>query len=118
MAETPKYVIIGDFDAPQPNMVCQWVPGTGYCYLDQKGSKSNHDGMTGSEATPIEAFGFIWANNRDSTVSFYRSAQPCTATYKDGEPRRWQHSADKFTHKRLTKSGLAKKIKQRELIDD
>lgn len=115
MTEPAKYVIVSDYDAPQPDMVCQWVPAKRYCYLDRTRNKPNHDGMIGDEATPIEAFGFIWANNRDGTVSFYRTVQPCTATYRDGVARRWQHPADKSTHKRLHK-GSFRKVTTPELI--
>ena len=97
----PKYVIINDFDAPQPSMVCQWVPGVGYCYLDRRDTKPNHDGMTGDAATPVEAFGIVWTDNKDGTVSFYLSDSPVTATYQDGEPRVWQSSRNSFEFKRL-----------------
>lgn len=97
-----RYVIINEIDAPEPRMVCQWVPGIGYCYLDRRGTKPDHDGMIGAEATPVEAFGFAWAENPDGTVSFYRSERPVTATYRDGVPRRWQHHADSFEFRRLT----------------
>ena len=96
-----RYAIINDCDAPRPEMVCQWVAGVGYCYLDRRGTKPDHDGMTGAEATPVEAFGFVWAENPDGTVSFYRSERPATATYRDGVPRRWQSRAEAFEHRRL-----------------
>lgn len=99
---TPRYVIINDCDQPKPDMVCQWVPGIGYCYLDRRGTKPDHDGMTGREATSLEAFGFVWTDNPDGTVSFYRSERPVTATYRDGVKRRWQHHADSFEFRRLT----------------
>ena len=98
---TPKYVIINDFDAPEPAMVSQWVPGIGYCYLDRRNGKLRHDGMNGTAATPIEAFGFTWAENRDGTVSFYQTDRPVTATYSDGEPRRWQSRATSFEFQQL-----------------
>ena len=100
----PKYVIINDTDAPQPNMVCQWVAGTGYCYLDRRDGKERFDGMAGSRATPVEAFGWAIAEDEDvgSWVRFYRSDRPSTATYSDGEPRRWQHRANYFEYKRLS----------------
>ncbi len=98
------YVIINDTDQPCPNMVCQWIEGVGYCYLDRRGTKPDHDGMRGLEATPVEAFGFVWTNNRDRTVSFYRATIPVTATYSDGEPRQWQHRADSFEFQRLTRA--------------
>jgi len=82
----PTYVIISEFDAPDPRMVCQWVPGVGYCYLDRRGNKPGYDGMTGAKATPIETFGIIPCDNPDGTVSFYGSAEtPPTATYEDGK---------------------------------
>lgn len=100
----PKYVIINDIDAPQPNLVCQWVPGTGYCYLDRRDAKPRHDGMIGTEATPVEAFGWAIAEDEDggSWVRFYRTERPSTATYRDGEPRQWQHRGDYFEYKRLS----------------
>ena len=46
--DRPKYVIVNEYDAPEPRMVCQWVPGVGYCYMDRTHGKSRYDGMTGS----------------------------------------------------------------------
>ena len=85
-------------------MVCQWVPGVGYCYLNRSGTKPSHDGMLGREATPIEAFGFVWTDNSDGTVSFYLADDPplpVTATYRDGTPRRWQSRAASFEFKQI-----------------
>ncbi|SHK23707.1 hypothetical protein SAMN02745194_04515 [Roseomonas rosea] len=101
-----RYVIINDCDAPEPRMVCQWVPGVGYCYLDRRGIKPTYDGMTGTHATPVEAFGFVWTDNPDGTVSFYRSERPVTATYQDGKLRRWQDRADGFEFRRLVAGAL------------
>jgi len=113
MTETPaRYVIINEIDAPEPRMVCQWVPGLGYCYLDRSRNKPSHDGMSGVEATSVEAFGFAWTDNPDGTVSFYRSERAVTATYRDGEPRRWQNSADSFEWPRLTRAKSAKSAKR------
>lgn len=95
------YVIINDTDAPEPRMVCQRVPGVGYCYLDRSRGKPDFDGMQGAEATPVEAFGFVWADNSDGAVTFYRVDRPITATYRDGEPRCWQHAADSFEFRKL-----------------
>lgn len=100
------YVIINDIDQPKPDMVCQYVAGIGYCYLDRRGSKPTHDGMRGHEATPVEEFGFVSVDNSDGTVSFYRADIPVTATYRDGEPRRWQHHADGFEFRRLDPAAL------------
>jgi hypothetical protein len=99
-----KYVIINDTDAPEPRMVCQWVPGVGYCYLDRSGTKPDHDGMQGIEATPIEAFGFSYAEDSDGFVRFYRADRPVTATYQDGEPRRWQSRVNGFEYRRIPPS--------------
>lgn len=96
MSEPARYVIINEIDAPQPEMVCQWVPGIGYCYLDRRGTKPNYDGMVGAEATPIEAFGFTWSENPNGTVIFRRSEAEPSASYRDGVRRRWQSAADSF----------------------
>lgn len=101
MDQRPKYVIINDTDAPEPRMVCQWVPGIGYCYLDRRDHKSDYDGMRGTEATPVEQFGFAWTDNPDGSVSFYLSDKPATATYQDGEPRHWQSGTTRFEYRRL-----------------
>lgn len=106
------YVIINDCDLPSPNLVAQWVPGVGYCYLDRRGTKPDHDGMQGLRCTPVEAFGFVWTDNPDGTVSFYRSERPVTATYRDGRPRRWQHDADSFEFRRLVPAARARKAKR------
>ena len=111
--QTPApYVIMNDFDRPEPAMVCQWVPGIGYCYLDRTGTKPLHDGMRGAEATPIEAFGFVWTENSDGTVSFYLTDNPIvTATYQDGEPRQWQSPAKSFEFRQLTASVVKQRVR-------
>ena len=106
----PRYVIINDFDAPDERMVCQWVDGVGYCYLNRSGSKPRHDGMRACRTTtPIEAFGFVHSDNPDGTVSFYRTTRAPTATYPDGEPRRWQGRLECFEYERLTRDNLKQK---------
>lgn len=107
-ADKPRYVIINDTDRPEPAMVCQWIPGVGYCYLDRGRGKPGFDGMVGAEATSLEAFGFVWAENRNGTVTFYRSDRPSIATYRDGEPRRWQNRADSFEFRKLRRSDVMK----------
>jgi hypothetical protein len=109
MSAKPKYVIINDCDAPQPSMVCSWVPGIGYCYLDRRGSKPDHDGMQGAEATPIEAFGFAWAEDPDEWVRFYLDERPSTATYRDGQPRRWQSPLKSFEWRQLNPAAVQRR---------
>jgi hypothetical protein len=105
----PRYVILNDYDAPQPGMVCQWVPRIGYCYMDRRGNKADFDGMRGTEATPVEAFGFRWAEDRDGMTRFYLSDIPPTASYRDGEPRRWQSSVESFEWRTLKGGAVATK---------
>lgn len=100
--DRPKYVIINETDAPIPSMVCQWVKGVGYCYMERHATKPQHDGMRGVEVTPVEAFGFEWAEDQDGMVRFYRSEHAPTATYADGEPRAWQSRSDKFEFRIMT----------------
>ena len=114
VAAKPKYVIINDCDAPQPAMVCQLVKGIGYCYLDRRGTKPEHDGMTGTEATSVEAFGFRWAEDPDGMVRFYLSDQPVTATYSDGEPRRWQSRDYGFEFRVLKPGAVARALTAQE----
>ena len=95
----PKYVIINEFDAPAPQMVCQWVPNVGYCYLDR--SKARFDGMDGRRATDIGAFGFSWVEYGKGMVRFSQT-RPVTATYEDGAPRRWQSPEREFKYSRVT----------------
>lgn len=52
--------------------------------------------MGGYEATDVRAFGFSWAEHQDGTVIFYRNELEPTATYGDGEPRRWQSPERSF----------------------
>jgi hypothetical protein len=104
----PKYVIINETDAPEPSMVCQWVAGMGYCYMDRSGLRPEHDGMQGAEATSINAFGFVCVEDRDGMVRFYRTDKPPTATYRDGEPRPWQSKQDSFEFRRLTAAYVRK----------
>lgn len=92
-------------------MVCQWVPGIGYCYMDRRNNKADFDGMQGDEATPIEAFGLAWTDKSDGTVDFYPSGRPVTATYYDGRPRRWQSRKTEFEHVQL-KSGVIRQAKE------
>lgn len=104
----PKYAIVNDFDAPEPSMVCQWVPDVGYCYLDRK-NKASYDGMQGNEATPVEAFGIVSCDNADGTVSFYGPSEVApTATYQDGEPRSWQSSVMCFERQQLKPNEIKK----------
>lgn len=105
------YAIINDCDCPEPRMVCQWVTGVGYCYLERKFNKPGFDGMNGSEATSMQEFGFDWTENSNGTVSFSRSERAVTALYRDGEPRRWQHQADQFDFPYLTRTMVSKKKK-------
>jgi hypothetical protein len=104
----PKYVIISDYDAPQPSMVCQWVPRFGYCYMDRRENKPRFDGMRGMQATPIETFGFDWEEDSDGMVRFYPADRPVTATYPDGQPRRWQSQATSFEWRALTVGAVQK----------
>jgi hypothetical protein len=109
-AKPPKYVIINDTDAPEPKMVCQWMPDVGYCYLDRTNGKRRHDGMIGSEAVSIEAFGWTWSEEKDNgelLVKFMRTNKS-TATYPDGVPRDWQHHADSFEFKTLKSKQISK----------
>lgn len=106
----PRYVIINDTDAPEPRMVCQWVPGIGYCYMDRRNNKADFDGMSGREAMPIEAFGFSVAEDTDGFARFYLSERPVTATYHDGDPRRWQ-SHQTFFEWRQLKAAAIRKVK-------
>lgn len=100
-AAKTRYVIINGTDAPEPRMVCQWVPDIGYCYMDRRNNKADFDGMLGHEATSIEAFGFSVAEDADGISRFYQSDRPVTATYRDGEPRRWQSHQTFFEWRRL-----------------
>ena len=106
-----RYVIINETDAPEPAMVCQWVPGCGYCYLDRKPPKPAYDGMQGDEATPLEAFGFVCRDGPDGTVRFFLSGEVATATYRDGKPRRWQSHATAFHRRRLTLGVVKMKVR-------
>lgn len=110
MSTPPKYVIINDCDAPEPAMVCQWVPGVGYCYLDRTRNKPSFDGMVGEHATPVNTFGIIVHEGTDGIVTF-RATGKSFARYPDGEPRRWQSSLPEFTHKRLLKKNVRKRRK-------
>lgn len=107
MSGLVKYVIINDCDVPQPDMVCQWVPGVGYCYLDRSGNKPSFDGMKGDEATPINMFGILVHEAKDRTISF-KATGKSFARYLDGRPRRWQSSEPAFTHKMLMKKDVRK----------
>lgn len=98
MADQPKYAIVNEFDAPQPSLVAQWVPGKGYCYLDR--SKSMHDGMMGTRPTAIEDFGFEVIEHPDGSVTFNKTRHS-RATYASGGTRVWQSYIGEFTHQRL-----------------
>ncbi len=115
--EPPKYVIVSEADAPHPDMVCQWVPGVGYCYLDRTSNKTRHDGMAGTEATPVEAFSIDWVES-DRIVVFYKTDKPPTATYRDGLPRRWHSSFHLFVRRRLTAKDVKKKAGMLDDLDE
>jgi hypothetical protein len=111
-----KYVIINDIDQPCPNMVCQWVPHIGYCYLNR--GHARFDGMRGHESTDVREFGFSWAENRDGTVSFYRNELEPTATYRDGEPRPWQSRMQSFEWRVLSKGVVVRSRDPVALAED
>jgi hypothetical protein len=107
-----QYVIINDTDRPEPKMVCQFVQGVGYCYLDRNHRKSDFDGMGGADATSLREFGFVWTENSDGTVSFHLADHPplpVSAKYRDGSQRRWQSSAKSFEFRKLTPSSVRKR---------
>lgn len=102
----PKYVIISEYDAPRSFMVCQWVGGIGYCYLDRSNPvKKAFDGLGGSHATSVRAFGWEWAEDTDGYVRFYRTDAPPSATYSDLEPRPWQGGESFFEFPMLRRIG-------------
>jgi len=107
MSDRHKYVILNDTDAPQPNMVCQWVEGIGYCYLDRTHNKPDFDGMTGSEATPVTTFGIQWIET-DGEVDFWVMGRSF-ARYTDGIPRKWQSSAPNFSWPILTSCNVRRR---------
>lgn len=111
MTELKRYAIINETDAPQPNMVVQWIHGRGYCYLDR--SKREFDGMQGwGEVTDIREFGFSFAEDIDGMVRFYRNDLAPTATYHDGVPRRWQSERDSFEWRILKLKDTVRKIER------
>lgn len=104
----PRYAIINDIDAPEPRNVVQLVDRRGYCYLD--GTKRCYDGMTGTDATDVRAFGFSFAEDTDGMVRFYRNELVPTAKYRDGEPRAWQSLQHSFEWRILTPKNVGRKI--------
>tara|TARA_R110000868_G_scaffold129099_3_gene337564 strand:+ start:4324 stop:4656 length:333 start_codon:yes stop_codon:yes gene_type:complete len=103
----PKYVIIDDVDCPEPAMVAQWVPNTGYCYMDRIRNKPSFDGMVGSLATPLQTFGITWTET-DEIVTF-RSGGKSFARYPDGMPRRWQSEVEEWRRPILTRGHVRRK---------
>jgi hypothetical protein len=80
--------------------------------MDRREHKSDFDGMRGHEATPIEAFGFLWVEDTDGVTRFYLSDITPTATYGDGGPRAWQSRVGSFEWSTL-KTGVVKKARPR-----
>lgn len=112
MTTTPKFAIVNDIDAPQPSLVCQWVPGVGYCYLDRRAGKANHDGMHPTKPTPIEAFGFNVTQDEGRVRFQLLDDLEVTATYADGRPRRWQSRVTSFSYALLTPGKVLRKTKK------
>lgn len=86
------YVIMNDVDCPEAKLVAVLtrhddVRGVWHAlYLSDK---TNMVAPYGRQPTPLSAFGKAveWKWNEYRVVS---TGAPCTATYRDGEPRKWQ----------------------------
>lgn len=86
------YVIMNDVDCPEARLVAVLTR-----YDDVKGvwhalylaTYTNMIAPYGQCPTPLSAFGkkVEWKQDEYRVVS---TGEPCTATYKDGRPRRWQ----------------------------
>lgn len=113
----PKYAIVNTVDAPTPEMVAQWIPGVGYCYLDRTGNKPSFDGMPADEATGINTFGITVFEHGDGPnkgkVDFLATGRSF-ARYHDGLPRLWQDSRHTFTHTRLHRMNMTRFKKRTE----
>jgi hypothetical protein len=107
-----RYVILNDTDCPERKMVCQFVDGIGYCYLNRDPILARHDGMVSYRPTPMADFGFAVTDMPDGIVKFSQVSSPC-ATYEDGAPRRWQGRATEFEFDMLVKGKGKKPVPMR-----
>lgn len=89
-AKPPRFAIINTTDQPSRRMLCEFIPGIGYCYMSRHEFPylKEYDGMGASRPTAIETFGFSAEVGRAEVV-FTRTGES-TATYEDGEHRSWQ----------------------------
>ena len=100
MSETvnkmPRFAIINTCDGPYKRMVCEWVEGFGYCYMNRLIDKSlkRFDGMTPKRPTSMEDFGFSVIVG-EKVAAFCQTAAS-SATYEDGQPRRWHDNSTNF----------------------
>ncbi len=95
----PIFGILDDCDAPETRMlVIVWgEPGKRVWQYVSPGYPVNHkkyakpQPFSGHRFVPLDRFGMraeLTANSLLLRVD--KSGEPCTATYPDGEPRRWQ----------------------------
>lgn len=94
-AAMPRFAIVNTCDGPYKRMVCEWVDGVGYCYMDRIHDESlkKFDGMTPSRPTGMEVFGFRIVVGEK--VAAFVQVSESSATYEDGKPRRWHdHHVD------------------------
>lgn len=98
----PKYAIVNSTDCPKKDLVAEWVPGVGYCYMARAFHpyKKQYDGMDPARPTAIEDFGFTILE-REYQTDFYKTNGPTVATYGDGKPRVWQDHHVQFSLPRV-----------------
>jgi hypothetical protein len=96
-SDRPRFVILNDYDRPERRLVAQWVPGTGYCYMNrvEEPRLKQYDGVTATRPTNMEDFGFGIVV-RGSAVTFGMVGGNI-ATYADGRGRPWQDNTTSFT---------------------
>lgn len=92
MLKRGDYVIMNDVDCPEARLVAvltRYDDRKGYWHALYLSTFTNMAAPYGRQPTLLSAFGMRVEWKRDE----YRVVpigEPCTATYRDGRPRRWQ----------------------------
>lgn len=92
MNNAKKYAIVNDVDCPERRLVTQMVGGKHFYMArhEEGGILKRFDGMTPTQPTFIEDFGFKTEPVEGSNRIRFTKTKQSTATYRDGSLRRWQ----------------------------
>ena len=89
-----EFFIVDDCDAPKQRMIAVLSEDGNLYYTHPK--LIGHGPMHGRRATNVKEFGFEIEEEESGTYKFTKTSRS-TATYPDGQPRRWQDTKMEFT---------------------